>query len=348
MVHQSGGGTGFAFSRLRPKNSLVASTGGQVLRPRLVPARVRRRHRGGEAGRCAARRQHGRAARRPPGHPRVRGVQARRLDHQLQPLGGDHRRFMEALDRGEEYNLVAPHTGQVTGRLAAREVFDRIVRGAWQTGDPGLVFLDRINASRANPTPAVGLIEATNPCLAGDALVATDRGPLRMDALVAEQQVRAVSVRVDERLLPVEEAMLREGTSGALVSAPASPYFPLSAAFCTGRRETVTIRTRSGLELICTPDHRVMTERGWVSASDLILGADRVFTQVEFGRFRRREVDRRGGSSRASGRPLRLRRHRAADPFGHRQRHRRPQLRRATALADGGVQPRTRSTSPSW
>jgi ribonucleoside-diphosphate reductase alpha chain len=73
-------------------------------------------------------------------------------------------RFMEALQRSEEYELIAPHNGEVVTQLPAREVFDRIVRAAWQTGDPGMVFLDRINQSPANPTPEIGLVEATNPC----------------------------------------------------------------------------------------------------------------------------------------------------------------------------------------
>src|SRR5438552_73798 len=71
---------------------------------------------------------------------------------------------MEALERGEDYNLVNPHTGAIVRQLSAREVFGRIVSAAWRTGDPGMVFLDRINASPANPTPEIGQIEATNPC----------------------------------------------------------------------------------------------------------------------------------------------------------------------------------------
>jgi ribonucleoside-diphosphate reductase alpha chain len=72
--------------------------------------------------------------------------------------------FMDALEAGGEYELVNPRDGQVVGRLGAREVFRRIVRAAWRTGDPGMIFLDRINGSPANPTPALGEIEATNPC----------------------------------------------------------------------------------------------------------------------------------------------------------------------------------------
>jgi len=71
---------------------------------------------------------------------------------------------MDALARGEDYDLVNPHTGAVVRQLSAREVFSRIVSAAWRTGDPGMVFIDRINASPANPTPEIGQIEATNPC----------------------------------------------------------------------------------------------------------------------------------------------------------------------------------------
>jgi ribonucleoside-diphosphate reductase alpha chain len=71
---------------------------------------------------------------------------------------------MEALEKDGEYDLVDPHTRQPIGRLRAREVFDRIVDAAWRTGDPGLVFIDRINRSAANPVPELEMIEATNPC----------------------------------------------------------------------------------------------------------------------------------------------------------------------------------------
>src|SRR5262249_12681687 len=72
-------------------------------------------------------------------------------------------RFMHALQKGDEYELIAPHNGEVVSRLPARDVFDRIVRAAWQTGDPGMVFLARINASPATPTPEFGLVGAPDP-----------------------------------------------------------------------------------------------------------------------------------------------------------------------------------------
>jgi ribonucleoside-diphosphate reductase alpha chain len=72
--------------------------------------------------------------------------------------------FMEALEADSEYDLIDPHTHKATGRLRARDVFDRIVDAAWRTGDPGLVFIDRVNRSPANPVPELETIEATNPC----------------------------------------------------------------------------------------------------------------------------------------------------------------------------------------
>src|SRR6185312_9524912 len=72
--------------------------------------------------------------------------------------------FMRALEANTEYELIEPHTKLVTGTLKARDVMDAIVSAAWATGDPGLVFIDRANASPANPVPYIEMLEATNPC----------------------------------------------------------------------------------------------------------------------------------------------------------------------------------------
>ena len=72
--------------------------------------------------------------------------------------------WMERAAAGAEYDLVNPRSGDKAGRLDAGDVLERICRSAWATGDPGIIFLDRINEPRTNPTPALGPIEATNPC----------------------------------------------------------------------------------------------------------------------------------------------------------------------------------------
>jgi ribonucleoside-diphosphate reductase alpha chain len=163
-------------------------------------------------------------------------------------------------------------------------VFERIARAAWRTGDPGLIFIDRINRSPANPVPAVGLVEATNPCVAGDCLVPTDRGLLRMDQLASRYRGGGVAVQVDSRLLP-PRLMVWEGTHDTPLSSYLVGCLPISQAFCSGERPTVTVRTKAGFELTCTPDHRLMTDRGWVEAGDLRVSEDRVWIQSDPGVF---------------------------------------------------------------
>src|SRR5690606_12999779 len=73
-------------------------------------------------------------------------------------------KFMKAVKENREYELINPRDGQVTGRLNAREVWKKLVLGAWETGDPGIIIIDRINSTDSNATPHLGQIESTNPC----------------------------------------------------------------------------------------------------------------------------------------------------------------------------------------
>ncbi len=163
LLHQAGGGTGCSFSRLRPRGDRVASTGGAASGPvsflSVFDAAARVVSDGG-------RRRGASMAVLDVSHPDVvEFVEAKgdpgSLEHFNLSVGVSDR-FMRAVLHGEEHRLVNPRTGATAGRIAAGELFERICAAAWRGGDPGLLFLDRVN--RDNPLPALGRIEATNPC----------------------------------------------------------------------------------------------------------------------------------------------------------------------------------------
>jgi ribonucleoside-diphosphate reductase alpha chain len=162
-IHQSGGGTGFNFSNLRPKGDLVSSTKGQASGPvsfmeifdKATGVIVQGgRRRGANMGilRCD--------------HPDIiEFIEAKTEKSRFSNFNlsvGVTDAFMEAIKRDTQFVLINPRTQKEARRIKARALFDLIVNAAWRTGDPGLIFVDEIN--RRNPTPLVGSIGATNPC----------------------------------------------------------------------------------------------------------------------------------------------------------------------------------------
>ena len=163
LIHKSGGGTGSSFSRLRPCGSAVNSTGGVASGPisfmkvfNMATEAVKQggTRRGANMGILRV------------DHPDIMEfIHCKTNNKEITNFNisvGLTEKFMNAVEAGKDYELVDPHGGRVTGTLNAREVFECIVDAAWHNGEPGIIFLDRLN--RDNVVPKAGEIESTNPC----------------------------------------------------------------------------------------------------------------------------------------------------------------------------------------
>ena len=164
LIHKSGGGTGFSFSRLRPESDRVGSTGGIASGPVSF---MRAFDIATDVIKQGGMRRGANMAILNIDHPDILRVHQRQGDghclHQFQPVRGHDRGIHEGRRPRPRLRSDQPqHQSKSVEKLNAREVFDKIVDMAWRTGDPGIIFIDRIN--KDNPTPNLGTIESTNPC----------------------------------------------------------------------------------------------------------------------------------------------------------------------------------------
>lgn len=257
LIEQSGGGVGFDFSRLRPKGDIVRSTKGVASGPVSF---MRIFDTGTEIIKAGGKRRGAMMAVLRVDHPDVLEFITSKQqpgflsNFNISVAVSDE--FMKAVEEHGEYWLVNPRNKQKTKKLAAKEVWDLMAKSAWMSGDPGVIFIDEVN--RHNPTPQVGKIESTNPCVTQDAWVMTEDGPRQVVDLIGKGFVAIVHGK--------RWNGSREGF------------------FSTGVKPVYQLKTREGFELRLTKDHPLMkvkkltrwkSETEWAKAENVKAG-DRI------------------------------------------------------------------------
>ncbi len=227
LIQQTGGGNGFSFGRLRPKGAYVASSAGQATGPvgflRVYDKAF------GEIAQGGTRRGANMSV-LPVYHPDIMDfIHCKISEDQITNFNisvGITDKFMDAVREDRDFDLIDPHDGQVMKTMRARDIFNAIVKNAYRNGEPGVLFLDAAN--RSNPVPQLYALEATNPCVTGDTLVATPSGWRRVDQIHEGDEIctvlgigRVATVEVNEAV-PVFNVHLSDG---AVVRATAAHQF---------------------------------------------------------------------------------------------------------------------------
>ncbi len=288
LIHQSGGGTGFDFSHLRPANDAVMSTKGIASGPLSFMSIF---DKSTDVVKQGGTRRGANMGIMRYDHPNILDfIHCKKDNGFLENFNISvalDEKFMQAVKNNQEYDLINPRDGSSVGKLNAREVFDKMCKNAWVSGDPGYVVIDRINNSDSNPTPAQGQIESTNPCVTGDTLIATEHGLLRMKELVEKYKDGGIQIATDSRVpIRVKSGdgiiLMNQATEGMT-------FNKISQAFCSGIKDVYLLRLNNGSELKLTEDHKVITREGFVKVKDLT-EKDEILLQKGEGTFGKKEI----------------------------------------------------------
>jgi len=226
LIEQTGGGVGFTFTKLRPRGDIVKSTKGVASGPVSF---MRVYNIATEVIKAGGKRRGAMMGILRIDHPDiVEFITAKNIPGILDNFNisvAVSDEFMSAVKRNADYKLINPRTGKPVRKLNARKIWRLIAENAWRTGDPGAIFIDEIN--RHNPTPSIGRIESTNPCLTEDCWITTSEGPRQIKELLSE------SIKI---ILNNEEFL-------------AQPFFK------TGNKKTFRLITKEGFEIEATENH---------------------------------------------------------------------------------------------
>ena len=281
IIHKSGGGTGFNFSKIRPEGDFVSSTSGAASGPlsfmRMFDTMTEVVKQGGI-------RRGANMGILNSNHPDIeKFITAKEGNKALTNfnisvlLMPD---FWECYEKNKPYPLVNPRNGEIVKTIDPKALFDKIVYQAWESAEPGVIFFDIVNDY--NPFfKHLGPIVTTNPCVTGDTLILTKNGLVPIKELSEKYPNGGVDITVDQRI-----------QSGDLLLR-STMYVSTFKAFKTGKKQTIKIITKNGLELKCTLDHRILTSNGWKEADKLTEGDD-IFVNSEEGIDRLERIEPNG------------------------------------------------------